>query len=52
MPYTYNPTHTHLMWAVRTVASNWRIRKRLPRITRLAIKLGYIKKRDQYSTSD
>lgn len=29
-------------WAVASVVSNWRIRKRLPRITKLAIKQGLI----------
>lgn len=29
-------------WALESVASNWRIRKRLPRLTALAIKMGLI----------
>lgn len=29
-------------WAASIVAANWRIRKRLPRITEYAIKYGFI----------
>jgi len=33
-------------YALYMVINNWRIRQRLPRITKLAIELGYIKNKD------
>lgn len=30
------------MWGVASVAMNWRLRKRLPRLTLMAVDLGYI----------
>ena len=38
--------HSSRLLAIRILSNNWRLRKRLPRLTKLGIKLGFFDDRN------